>query len=143
MEHVAIMRKSWGLIPKILDGRKKIESRWSKFRITPFGKVKKGDTVYFKNSGELVTAKAEVYKVSQFENLNPGKVKEIVEKYGAEGMIAVNSIKSTIEWAKDKKYCTLIYLKSPKAIEPFAINKKGFGTGAAWIVVPNISSIKL
>jgi len=28
MEHVAIMRKAWGLTDKILSGQKKIESRW-------------------------------------------------------------------------------------------------------------------
>ena len=28
MQHVAIMKKSWGLTDKILSGQKKIESRW-------------------------------------------------------------------------------------------------------------------
>ena len=38
MDHVAIMKKSWGLIPKILDGRKKIESRWGIHKCSPWGK---------------------------------------------------------------------------------------------------------
>lgn len=32
MEHVAIMKKSWGLTRKILSGEKTIESRWYRFR---------------------------------------------------------------------------------------------------------------
>lgn len=42
MEHVAIMRKSWGLTDKILSGQKKIESRWYK---TWFGAMSSWITV--------------------------------------------------------------------------------------------------
>ncbi|MBI3413268.1 MAG: hypothetical protein HY051_04265, partial [Candidatus Aenigmarchaeota archaeon] len=66
MYHVAIMKKSWGLTEKILDRRKTIESRWYKHRRTPWNKIKKGDTVYFKNSGEPVSIKTRVKKVMQF-----------------------------------------------------------------------------
>lgn len=143
MDHIAIMNKSWGLIPKILDGRKTIESRWSKNKAVPFGKVKTGDIVYFKNSAELVTAKALVTKVESFENLNPKRVKWVLEKYGGDGGIAATDIPATIEWAKDKKYLTLIYLANPKRVEPFNINKKGFGSGTAWISVGDIDTIKV
>lgn len=142
MDHVAIMRKSWGLIPRILDGRKKIESRWSKFKIAPWGKVKKGDRVYFKNSSENVIAKASVSKIIQFGNLTPTKVREIVEKYGGDGGISVRNIDDTYKWAKNKKYCTLIYLENARSIIPFNIVKKGFGTGAAWLLAGNIKSVK-
>jgi len=57
------MRKSWGLLPKILTGEKTIESRWYKNKCSPWGKIKRGDVVYFKNSGEPVTIKAEVSKI--------------------------------------------------------------------------------
>lgn len=50
MNHIAIMKKSWGLLPKILSGEKKIESRWYLNKNALWGKIKKGDTVYFKNS---------------------------------------------------------------------------------------------
>lgn len=66
MDHVAIMRKSWGLLPKILSGEKTIESRWYMARYAPWNRIEKGDIVYFKNSGEPVTVKAEVSKVMQF-----------------------------------------------------------------------------
>ena len=77
MDHVAIMKKSWGLTEKILSGEKKIESRWYMIRCAPWDRIKGTDTVYFKNSGEPITIKALVTKVLQFSDLNQKKVKEI------------------------------------------------------------------
>jgi len=137
MDHIAIMKKSWKLIPKILNGTKKIESRWGINRCAPWGKIKSGDTIYFKNSGEPVTIKARVKTIKKFSDLNPDKVRIILEKYGGEGGIGISDLENTISWAKNKRYCTLIYLENPKKISPFEINKKGFGMTAAWITVKN------
>ena len=92
MDHVAIMKKSWGLIPKILDGRKKIESRWGINKCAPWGKVKVGDTVYFKNSGGPVTAIAKVSRIREFEDLDSKKVRVILGKYGGDDGISVPKI---------------------------------------------------
>jgi hypothetical protein len=143
MDHVAIMKKSWKLIPKILDGRKKIESRWGINRCAPWGKVNIGDKVYFKNSGEPITVSASVSKILSFENLTFKGIKKIFNKYGGDDGISVDNLKSTIKWAKRKRYCTLIFLKNSKEIHPFEINKKGFGSAAAWLTVKNIEDIKI
>jgi len=142
MDHVAIMKKSWGLIPKILDGRKKIESRWGVNKCAPWGKVKAGDRVYFKNSGEPVTVVAEVSKIQEFGNMNSKKVREILEKFGEDDGINREEISGYYKRFKDKKYCLLIYLKNPQKIKPFDIDKTGFGAMAAWICVGKISHIK-
>ena len=55
--HIAIMKKSWGLIPKILDGTKTCESRWYRSRVAPWDKIRPGDNLYFKNAGEPVSIK--------------------------------------------------------------------------------------
>ena len=47
------------------------------------------------------------------------------------------------EWAKGKNYCVLIWLKNPRIIEPFGINKSGFGSAAAWLCVEDINKIRL
>lgn len=142
MEHVAIMRKSWGLIPKILSGKKKIESRWYKNKAAPFGKINPGDVVYFKNTGEPVTLKAEAVKVLQFDNLNKEKVKFILDKYGEGIGITQDQIQTYFNLFKDKKYCLLIYLDNPQLIEPFEIDKRGFGAMAAWISVEDVSTLR-
>lgn len=142
MQHVAIMRKSWGMTSKILSGEKTIESRWYKFKHCPWDKIKKGDTVYFKDSGEQVALKAEVSRVLQFNNLTSEKIKNILKKYHKADGIINEDVQKYFEMFKNKKYCLLIFLESVKKVQPFQINKKGFGAMAAWISVDDINKIK-
>ncbi len=142
MHHLAIMKKSWGLLPKILTGEKTIESRWYKNRYSPWDKIRRGETVYFKNSGESVTVKAEVLKVLQFSDLNQRKIREILDKYGRKDGLGTGEIDKYYKIFKDKNYCLLVFLKNPRKIKPFEINKKGFGLMSSWIAVDNINKIK-
>ena len=142
MEHIAILKKSWGLLPKILTGQKTIESRWYKKKCSPWDKIKKGEIVYFKDSGEPVTIKAEVARVIQYENLGPEKVKEILNKYGKAIGLGINDINKFYKEAKDKRYCLLVFLKNLKKIKPFNINKTGFGITSAWLCVEDVNKIK-
>ena len=47
------------------------------------------------------------------------------------------------EWAKGKNYCVLIWMKNPRRIAPFKINKSGFGSATAWLVVEDINKVKI
>jgi len=141
MDHIAIMNKSWKLIPKIINGQKTIESRWYKSRFSPWNKVSKGDTVYFKNSSESITAKAKVSKVLQFDNLNLTTVRKIINNSGQQICLQNTNYR---KWTPTKKYCILIFLEKPQAInKPFAIDKRGFGIGTAWITINHIETIKI
>lgn len=142
MEHIAIMRKSWGLTQKILNGQKKIESRWYSIKYKPWDNIKEGEMVYFKDSGEPVKIKAEVSRVIQFADLTPRKVGEILDEYGKDDGIELEKIPEFFERFKNKKYCMLIFLKNPTEISPFDINKTGFGAMSAWISVDNIRKLK-
>jgi ASC-1-like (ASCH) protein len=137
------MKKSWGLTEKILSGEKKIESRWYMSKSAPWDRISEGDTVYFKNSGEPVRIRAQVEKVLQFSNLNPQKVKEILDEYGGLDGIEMSDLEKFFNLFKNKKYCMLIFLKGAKEIEPFNINKKGFGSMSAWIVTDDLDKIKI
>lgn len=142
MDHVAIMKKSWGFTEKILSGEKTIESRWYATRRKPWNVIVEGDTVYFKNSGEPITISAVVWRVLQFEYLTPRNVREILAKYGADDGIEKKEIPEFFARFKDKKYCILIFLKSVHKVWPFDVDKTGFGAMSAWIAVPDISKIK-
>lgn len=142
MDHIAIMRKSWGLTEKILSGEKKIESRWYETRRAPWGRIHAGETVYFKNSGEPVNIKAAVSKVLQFDNLTPKKVRELLKKYGKADGIEKNKEHKFFKRFKNKKYCLLIFLKNPRKIKSFEVDKRSFGMMTAWISVPKIGKIK-
>ena len=142
MEHVAIMKKSWGLTQKILSGEKKIESRWYKVKYAPWDRIKPSEVVYFKDSGEPVTIKARVDKVIQFSDLTPKKVKEILYQYGQADGLGIDKIPEFFEIFENKKYCLLIFLKNPQKIEPFEIDKSGFGAMSAWISIDSVNRIK-
>ena len=165
MNHVAILRKDWGFLEKILSGnllshpptpkasdghskasarqRKTIESRWYKNKYRPWDAIKKEDVIYFKNSGELICIKATVKKVIQYSQLNPIRIKQILSTYGRNIGIEKNDMPKFYKILAHKKYCILIFLKNPQKIKPFQINKKGFGAMASWIVIENVNNIKL
>lgn len=139
MDHVAIMKKSWGLIPKVLNGEKTIESRWYQTKRAPWNKIKKGEMIYFKNSGEAITAKAEVSEVMEFEITEAQQVAELLNKYAK--VIGISDDPN--QWEVRPRYCVLMRLVSPQAIEPFQIDKTGYGNAAAWLCVEDINKISL
>lgn len=137
MEHLAILSKQSRLLAKILSGEKTVESRWYKFKKTPYENIAVNDVVYFKESGEPVTAKTTVSKVLFFDNLNEEKIKDILKEYGARLGVSLSYLKKV----KDRNFCTLIFLEQLERIEPFEVNKKGFGLMAAWITTDKIEKI--
>lgn len=143
MDHVAIMKKSWGLTEKILRGVKTIESRWYATRHRPWDRMHAGDIVYFKNTGEPVQVRTEVERVMQFADLTPHRVKEILTAHGERIGIEKDNIAKFYERCEGKKYCILVFLKNIMAVKPFEIDKTGFGAMSAWLTVKSVASIKI
>ena len=139
MEHLAILNKRLKLLQKIISGEKTIESRWYVNKKAPYGCIKKGDIVYFKDSGGPVSVKASVSSVLQFDNLDEAKILQILKKHGKQ--LGVDE--SYALNLKGKRYCILVFLESVKQIQPFHINKKGYGMMSAWISVANIEQLKM
>lgn len=142
MHHVAIMKKSWGLIEKIQSGEKNAESRWYKTKRAPWNKIQKGDTIYFKDSGEPVKLKVKVTEVIQFGNLTPERTLEILNRYGSQDLGTGNIIEEVKNYVRGKKYCIIIFFDNVQKVIPFNIDKKGYGAMSAWICVKDISEIK-
>lgn len=138
MDHLAILAKKRNLLSKIISGEKTIESRWYKFRKPPFNCISAGDSVYFKDSGEPVTAKATVQKVLFYDNLDKTIFNNIISDYGKQICIS----DSFWDNVKDKRFVTLIFLENVQKIAPFDVDKTGFGMMAAWITIDNIGKIK-
>ena len=143
MQHIAILAKKRKLLDKIISGEKTIESRWYKSKVSPWNKIKEGEIVYFKESGDPVSVKAEVEKVLFFENLDLEKVKDIVNKYDDQIALSKNRDDEFWKYFDNRKYCILIFLKNIQEIDPFNINKKGFGLMSAWICVDDVNRIKI
>ncbi|MCG2809526.1 MAG: hypothetical protein L6275_04285 [Candidatus Portnoybacteria bacterium] len=140
MEHLAIMKKSLGCLEKIISGEKVIETRWYNSRRSPWNKIKKGDFVYFQNSGSAVAVKSKVKKVIQYDDLNPNKIQGILSEFGKD--IGIQDLKTFFKEIKSKRYCILIFLENIKEISPFFIDKTGFGLMSAWISIDSINQIR-
>ncbi len=136
------MKAKRKLIPKILSGEKTIESRWYMMKVAPRNTIQSGDTVYFKDAGQMVTASATVAKVLQYDHYTDEELHEILNTY-ADGIAFHSSLDEVYQWAKSKHYCILVFLKHPKKITPFAIDKKWYGMMASWITLSDINKIKL
>lgn len=129
------MNPKMGLIEKILNGEKTIESRWLKNKSAPWLKVFAGDEIYFKKTGGSVIALAEVEKVEYIDELTQEKSARIIEELGHDICLK--------DAPGGKKYCVLMWLKNARPVESFKINKKGFGSAAAWLCVEDIRRIRV
>lgn len=137
------MKKSWGLTEKVLSGVKTAESRWYKSKRIPWDRIKPGDTVYFKDSGEPVSVAAKVSKVLQFEGLTAERAQGILAQYGEKDLGAKEIMPQIQQYVNGKKYAIFVFLRNPEKIEPpFDIDKTGFGAMAAWITVADVNQIK-
>ncbi len=144
MDHLAIMNPKRKLIPKILSWEKTIESRRYMMKIAPRNRIKEGDTVYFKDAGKEAGASATVAKVLQYEHYTDEQLHDIIFALWWPWWIAFHSsLDATYERAKPKNYCILVFLKDPKKITPFAIDKRWYGSACAWITLPDIEKIRI
>ena len=121
-----ILRRPY--LDEILAGRKRVESRFTRSRRAPFGCISVGDRLFLKVSSGPVCATASVKKVLEFENLSPGKMKQLKAKY--------NSLILGGEdyWAdkRESKYGVLVWLGGIELIEPVRIDKRDW---RAWVVL--------
>lgn len=112
----------------MLDGKKTIESRFSKNKIAPFDKISKYDIVIVKESSKKIVALFTVKEVLQF-TMKDTSVHSLKEKYNNE-ILADNQFWNNKE--KTSNYATLIKIGELIKLKPFVINKVGM---QSWIVL--------
>ncbi len=134
MKHIAILRQPF--FDMVLNGEKTIESRWSMNKIAPYKKVNIGDEILLKLTGQPVTATAKVQDVKYYQ-LTPDIVEDIRIKYGKQ--IGTDKFE---DWqdTKQKKFCTLIWLKDVKKITPLVVPRSN---GAGWIVLKDFEQTQM
>lgn len=103
--HVAIVSPQ--CLARILDGRKTMESRLSATRRAPFGRVGRGDSVYFKASGGGFGAMATVGAVVTLAGLTPRGVRDVRKAHEP----AVMGGAAYWHAKRGSKYGTLVTLK--------------------------------
>lgn len=82
MIHVAVLHQPY--IEAILDGSKTVESRLMLTRRAPFGALRPGDLIYFKQSSGPFRLAAAAGEIEEHEGLSPARVAALQRRYGPE-----------------------------------------------------------
>lgn len=124
--HLAILVEPY--LQYIVEGRKTIESRFSRNKTAPWKRVRRGDVILLKRSGGPIVGYCEVSEVMYFQ-LDPGVLERIKDEHGRE-------ICAPDEFWKDKEkssYATLLRIKNVIQLSTGIMLKKN--DQRAWIVL--------
>lgn len=111
----------------MLDGKKTIESRFSKNKILPYEQIKTEDIVFIKKSSGPVIGYFTIKEV-KFYDLSKTPIKEIREQYQNELCV------SDAFWEQKKmsNYATLIFVDKIVEFKPLFIRKSGM---QSWFMI--------
>ncbi len=125
-KHLMILKGHY--VEAILQGDKKLESRFTKTRRSPFGKISSGDELYLKISSGVVCGIAEVKKVEEWDNLTPQSMKKLRSKYGS----LIGGDEEYWRAKEQSRYGVLIWMKNVRGIAKRTIQKTD---RRAWVVL--------
>jgi hypothetical protein len=116
--HLAILREPY--LSFIMDGKKKVESRFAKRACAPYERVSKGDIVLLKKTGGEIIGICEVEQV-WFYRLNSTSLDFIKDRFGE--LICPADANFWIE-RKDKCLATLMRICNVTAINGIHVKKR-------------------
>lgn len=128
MIHVAVIYAKY--IDMILRREKRVELRLSRNRIPPFGIASAGDTLYMKQSGGPMRARATMTRVECYEGLTPDSLMDLKAKYNH----LVCGPDAAWEAKLRSRYATLMWLDDFVESAESPVYKRF--TGNAWQVLP-------
>lgn len=104
-KHLAIFTPQ--TVKDIFSGKKKIDGRFSKIKIAPYGKVSAGDVVLMKVSGEEIVGQFKVDRVMYFDHPQKEEAEALIKKY-AKDLLMPESF-----WLAHEKinFVTLVFIK--------------------------------
>lgn len=106
MKHLAIFKAED--VKKIFSGEKKIEGRFNKIKIAPFGQVSAGDMVLIKIPGEKIIGQILVDRVIYLDHPTVEELADIKKKYAKQLALSASF------WLHREKinYVTLMFIKT-------------------------------
>lgn len=140
MDHVVYLDAKANELEKLLNESKTMIIRGATGRKIPYGRVTKGDTLYFiRNNAEgLVKAKGEVESVFNSDKMSTAESVALVKKHQNKLQLSDKQFK---KWA-GKRYIVLIGLKKIEEVPSFAIDKSNYGNMDDWLPVESIETVK-
>lgn len=121
--HIAVVAPPY--IAMMLEGRKRVESRFTRTRREPWGRVRPGDTVYFKRPGGPLVCRVSVVRVHQYRDLTPARVDELERRWNR----LVCAPGSYWRQRRRARYLTLVVLSKPRPVRDGPRTPPLFGRG--------------
>jgi hypothetical protein len=124
--HLAVFMEPF--LQYVLDGTKKVESRFSSVRCAPYNSVNAGDIILLKKTGGPVVGLCKVTSV-WFYKLDGNSLQDIREKY-AKALCANDP--GFWEHRKGAAFATIMRIKHVHRVDPFKIEKRD---RRGWVVL--------
>jgi len=129
MIHVAILLRPY--LDAVLAGTKSVESRLTRTARAPWGRIRAGERIWFKQSSGPFRAVATAAEVEQFRDLVPADVDRLRRRFEGE----VGGAASYWAAKRSSRYAVFVRLAEVRAT---AVGPTiGPQRGIAWLVLPN------
>ena len=141
MDHIVYLDYKAKELDNLISGEKTMIIRGATGRKLPYGRVFKGDMLYFiENKGDgLVKAKARVKDVFNSEQLTKKESEELVNQNQNKLFLDSGLIKRFC----GKRYIVLITIESFQKLDPFRIDRSEYGNMDDWLPVEDINKVKI
>ena len=136
MDHIVYLNSKAGELENMFAGIKSMIIRGAEGRKIPYGRVSKGDTLYFiNNNGEgAIKAKGTVESVLNTEKLTVEESFETIIRHQDKLQLPDEQF----DRIAGKRYLVLIALSEIQEIKPIAFDKSDFMNADDWIPVGDI-----
>ena len=140
MDHVVYLDAKAAELENLKNGGKDMIIRGAMGRKLPYGRVEKGDVLYFiGNKGDgLVKAKAVVAEVFLSDKMTREESVALVEEHQER----LKLDKGLLKRFSGKRYIVLLTVTDFSELEPFKIDRSGYGNMDDWLPVDDIESVK-
>ena len=141
MDHIVYLDASAKELDLLFSGKKSMIIRGATGRKMPYGRVNQGDTLYFinNNSEGVIQARAKVERVLNSDKMTEEESARLIDRH--QNMLQLSK-KQYDRWA-GKRYLVLIEVKEVEKVEPFRIDKRGYGNMDDWLPVEQIKKVRI
>ncbi len=141
MDHVVYLDAKAKELESLLSGKKTMIIRGATGRKLPYGRVSRGDVLYFINNNAegVVKAKTKTKRVINSDKMSKEESVALVEGYQDKLQLTVRQFK---RWA-GKRYIVLIEVEEVEQLVPFPIDKSEYGNMDDWLPVEDIKSVRV
>ena len=141
MDHVVYLDAKSKEMENLLGGEKTMIIRGATGRKMPYGRVNRGDVLYFINNNAegVVRARAKVSWVFNSDKLSNEESVAVVEEYQDKLRLTPSQFN---RWA-GKRYIVLVEVVGVEELVPFSLDKSGYGNMDDWLPVEDIESVRI